>query len=316
MRRRYLWIGILGLVIFSALSCTEAQQPSSERQPRDLLAPSPFQAQPSPVGRVKGLGYFGKLQRPDGGVSTEISIGVGFDGKETEIPSLVPTLNKDEIDYLLTSKLNSDMWKSPTGKIIVGKAVEHAKKRMAEGKSPFAEEGEQYQQPSQVAEPSEPRACIIDIDGTIANERERRAIATNPDGSTNWRKYFNPELVKQDKPILKSREVLRWVEQQGIRIFYVSSRETTILEATKWWLKTHNFPEGKVYHRKPFGRSLEYKIGTVRTIQKRYDVIFGVGDRDRDITAYQTCGITAIKVKESSEEDWDRVKNEIAKLIK
>lgn len=167
-----------------------------------------------------------------------------------------------------------------------------------------------------LAQPPKPKACIIDIDGTIANEQERRAIATNPDGSTNWRKYFNPELVKQDKPILKSREVLRWIKQKGIKIFYVSSRETTILEATKWWLRQHNFPEGKVYHRKPFSRGLEYKIDTVRTIQKRYHVIFGVGDRDGDITAYQTCGIAAIKVKASSETDWIRVKNEIAKLIK
>ena len=165
-------------------------------------------------------------------------------------------------------------------------------------------------------QPPKPKACIIDIDGTIANERERRAIATNPDGSTNWRKYFDPELVKKDKPILKSREVLRWLEQKGIKIFYVSSRETTVLEASKWWLRQHNFPQGEVYHRKPFGRSLEYKIETVRTIQKSYDVIFGVGDRDRDITAYQTCKIAAIKVKESSEEDWIRVKSEIAKLIK
>jgi len=159
------------------------------------------------------------------------------------------------------------------------------------------------------------KACIIDIDGTVANEKERRAMATNPDGSTNWRKYFNPELVKKDKPILKSREVLRWVEQKGIKIFYVSSRETTVLNATSWWLKEHRFPEGKVYHREPFARSMQYKVDTIRTIQKNYDVILGVGDRDRDITAYQTCGIAAIKVKESSETDWVRVKSEIAKLI-
>lgn len=170
--------------------------------------------------------------------------------------------------------------------------------------------------PKQPAVSTRPKACIIDIDGTIANERERRAIATNPDGSTNWRKYFDPELVKKDKPILKSQEVLRWVEQKGIKIFYVSSRETTVIEATKWWLKTHNFPEGEVYHRKPFGQTLKYKIDTIKTIQRDYDVIFGVGDRDRDITTYQTCGIAAIKVVESSEEDWIRVKSEIVKLLK
>lgn len=171
-------------------------------------------------------------------------------------------------------------------------------------------------QSSQAAQSPKFKACIIDIDGTIANDQERRAISTNPDGSTNWRKYFDPELVKKDKPIYKAREVLRWIKKKGIKIFYVSSRETTVLEATRWWLKEHDFPQGEVYHRRPFARSGEYKINTIRAIQKDYDVIFGVGDRDRDIIAYQTCGITAIKVRESSEEDWVRVKSGIAKLIK
>jgi len=80
----------------------------------------------------KGLGYFGPLQRPDGKVSTELSIGVNIDGQEMEIPSLVPTLTQDEVNYLLSGK-------EPT-KEIVDKAVDHAKRRLNEGKSPFADE--------------------------------------------------------------------------------------------------------------------------------------------------------------------------------
>ena len=71
------------------------------------------------------------MKRPDGKVSTEISIGVNINGKETEIPTLVPTLTKDEIDYLLKGG-------KPT-KEIVDKAVKHAKKRMSQGLSPFAD---------------------------------------------------------------------------------------------------------------------------------------------------------------------------------
>ncbi|KKN03162.1 hypothetical protein LCGC14_1110370, partial [marine sediment metagenome] len=46
-------------------------------------------------GTQKGTGFFGELQLPDGGVATEYSVGVQLKskgGKETEIPSLVPTL--------------------------------------------------------------------------------------------------------------------------------------------------------------------------------------------------------------------------------
>ncbi len=86
-------------------------------------------------GTPKGKGYFGTLQRPNGEISTELSVGVDFDGRETEIPSLVPTLTQEEINYLLAGG-------KPT-KEIMDKAFEHAKQRIFQGKSPFAEEGEQ-----------------------------------------------------------------------------------------------------------------------------------------------------------------------------
>ena len=101
---------------------------------------SSFQQKPTPEGfradsTKKGLGYFGELKRPDGQVSTEISIGVEIDGKEIEIPTLVPTLTQDEINYLLKGGEPTDD--------IVDKAVKHAKERIKYGKSPFAQKGEQ-----------------------------------------------------------------------------------------------------------------------------------------------------------------------------
>ncbi len=110
------------------------------KQEEYLFAVPSNQWQPNPNdlradGTQKGRGYFGVLKRPDGYISTELSIGpVNLGGKETEIPSLVPTLSQDEIDYLLKGG-------EPT-QAIIGKAVEHAKQRIAEGKSPFAENSE------------------------------------------------------------------------------------------------------------------------------------------------------------------------------
>jgi hypothetical protein len=80
-------------------------------------------------GTPKGKGWLGELTLPDGRVATEISVGVKIDGKETEIPLLVPGLTKKEIDHLLSGKDATDA--------IVEKAVEHAKKRIRAGKSPF-----------------------------------------------------------------------------------------------------------------------------------------------------------------------------------
>lgn len=88
-------------------------------------------------GTIKGNGYFGPLKMKNGNDATEISIGVEFDGKETEIPTLVPTLSEAEKKWLLDGNNPND--KSKTGEAIVSKAIDHAKKRMDEGQSPFAD---------------------------------------------------------------------------------------------------------------------------------------------------------------------------------
>lgn len=93
--------------------------------------PFGFRADKTP----KGFGFFGPIRTDDDRIMTELGIGVDFDGKETQIPLLVPLLDKDEIELLRTGG-------KPTEEII-NKAVEHAKFRMSAGKSPFAELGEQ-----------------------------------------------------------------------------------------------------------------------------------------------------------------------------
>ena len=98
-------------------------------------------------GTKKGRGYLGELKRLDGGISTELSVGVNFDGKEIEIPSIIPGLEKEELDYLLNTKPSSKMWEAPIGQTIIRKATKHARQRMDKGKSPFfddREEGKQY----------------------------------------------------------------------------------------------------------------------------------------------------------------------------
>jgi len=98
---------------------------------------SPFG--PRTDGSAKGMGYFGEIKRPDGKVSTEISVGVNIEGKELEIPLLVPGLTKSEIQHLLNDGEPTDA--------IVGKAVLFARQRMKKGLSPFASEEDRYPMP-------------------------------------------------------------------------------------------------------------------------------------------------------------------------
>jgi hypothetical protein len=91
-----------------------------------------------PDGSPKGMGFFGELKRPDGSVSTEISVGVGVDGKEMDIPLIVPTLTKKELNYLLKTDINGKNFFNNMPPSIMDKAYEHAQTRMKSGLSPFA----------------------------------------------------------------------------------------------------------------------------------------------------------------------------------
>lgn len=88
-------------------------------------------------GEPKGEGYFGALKRPDGQFSSELSIGVEIDGKEMEIPSLVPTLTGAEVKQMLALK---DGEEPP--RAVIAKAIAYARERLAAGKPVFAAAGE------------------------------------------------------------------------------------------------------------------------------------------------------------------------------
>lgn len=91
-------------------------------------------------GTSKGSGYFGPLQRPDGGVSTELSF--DFDHpKHGKVfaPLIVPGLSRVELNHLLADG-------KPT-EAIYNKAQDFAVNRLQAGKSPFAMPGESYAPP-------------------------------------------------------------------------------------------------------------------------------------------------------------------------
>lgn len=84
-------------------------------------------------GSRKGNGYFGNLRVSDGVVATEVSIKANVDGKDMDIPSLVPTLTRGEVDTILHLKRGDTIPDE-----IKQKAIDFARQRMSQGKSPYA----------------------------------------------------------------------------------------------------------------------------------------------------------------------------------
>jgi hypothetical protein len=83
----------------------------------------------NPADGKKYTGWQGIHINKEGKKVTEHSMGFGMNGKEVEIPMIVPSTTKEEIDIILKKG-------QPTS-IMIKKAIAHAEKRIAEGKSPF-----------------------------------------------------------------------------------------------------------------------------------------------------------------------------------
>lgn len=105
-------------------------------------------------GTPKGEGFFGKIPRTDDPkmVSTELSASTDFkvNGRTVLFPLIVPTLTKEQLDYLVstTGPPNRDDPKAVAmEQEIVQKAEAHARERIAKGKSPFAESNERHPLP-------------------------------------------------------------------------------------------------------------------------------------------------------------------------
>lgn len=82
-----------------------------------------------PDGTAKGMGFLGLLKTPDGKVASEYSVGVQIGGKEMDIPTLVPTLTRPEVEQVLQGKVSD---------AVVRKAQAFAEQRIKEGKPVFA----------------------------------------------------------------------------------------------------------------------------------------------------------------------------------
>lgn len=88
-------------------------------------------------GTDKGRGWLGVHKSTSGNDMTEYTVGVPVNGKQMDIPTFVPGLTPEELAHL---KTEPDLRKrTAINDSIIEKAVEHARKRVGQGKSVFAD---------------------------------------------------------------------------------------------------------------------------------------------------------------------------------
>ena len=137
----------------------ENQEALDNREPiprRDMLR--------SDGSTKSARGFLGAFPDRYGKMMTEQTISVEIDGKEVEMPAIVPTTTPDEIELLASGNVN---WQSPRGQLIRDKAVANYRDRVSRGLSPYYQDGEGDVPPVQ-AVPADTEARYANLFGKDA----------------------------------------------------------------------------------------------------------------------------------------------------
>lgn len=172
-------------------------------------------------GSQKGNGWLGLLRRPDGGVSSEISIGVEINGKEQEIPLMVPTLTRSEVQTLLSKDPQKPGFFSQLPDSIKQKALAFARDRLSQNKSPFASSTESpFAQPTEVVGKSiDPAVQSLSPEARL--EMEVRA-----------RQTLNAQYIDQEHQMALAKQALE-LQQKKTQNGFLSAMQNGQLTADK-----------------------------------------------------------------------------------
>ena len=109
------------------------------REPRDTALLEWGKPDLRADGSVKGMGWLGVLNNYLGQDVTEYSVGVNLGGKEKQIPTVTPNMNK----YGMTNIMGASAGQNRLNPQVLDKAIEHARMRLIQGLSPYVE-GREY----------------------------------------------------------------------------------------------------------------------------------------------------------------------------
>ena len=82
------------------------------------------------------------------------------------------------------------------------------------------------------------KSVIFDLDGTLADIRDRRTLATKDSGKIDWPKFFDPQNIALDKPNSAVIESFKALQQAGFRMVIFSGRSEATREETEKWLES------------------------------------------------------------------------------
>ena len=89
------------------------------------------------------------------------------------------------------------------------------------------------------------RWAIFDLDNTIADINDRLAVASYS-GKLDYSKLHSLELIKADKPMYKTIDLMNDLANFNVGIFILTGRFAHTRQVTEKWLNHYNVPYDKL----------------------------------------------------------------------
>lgn len=147
-------------------------------------------------------------------------------------------------------------------------------------KLPEAVKGEIY-----VPNVNNPRAIIVDIDGTVAE--------------INGRSPYDYTLVGTDKPKQWVIDLVEGAFENGEEIIFMSGRDSACFDATFKWLTKHLTVDFKLFMRAEGDTRMDAIVKLElfnEHVRNNYNVLYCVDDRRQVIDMYRSIGLNVLDV--------------------
>lgn len=146
------------------------------------------------------------------------------------------------------------------------------------------------------------KTVIFDLDGTLADIRERRTLATKEGGKIDWPKFFDPANISLDKPNHPVIEAFKAMKNAGNTMVIFSGRSDATKEETEKWLAKHGIVYDKILMRPGTGLGMFTPDDQLKEdwlnneFPDKNQILCVYDDRDKVVAMWRRNGIPCFQV--------------------
>jgi len=140
------------------------------------------------------------------------------------------------------------------------------------------------------------RWAIFDLDNTIADINDRLAAASYS-GKLDYSKLHDPELIKTDKPMYETIDLMNDLANFNVSIFILTGRFATTKEVTEQWLHTYNVPYDKLImksYKDTYMKSDRWKEKELHKFNNLNNIILACDDHKKNQYMFESYGIPCL----------------------